>query len=343
MFSSPDRRCSKLFLAGLSAALAATSLTGCANSTTQDPVDDKVPHTATDPLPLDPYRVIADQTQGYDAEKAYADHQRFQEVIRGCMKEQGFEYFPAPSTLEDFQTPGRHVPDEPASWAGGLVPGTLEYAERYGFGIVESLSQPLGPDPEKGEVPPDEAAYWDSLSESDIEAHYIALHGRDNGMTPDADGIFTWHWTKAGCEGKAVHKVYGEVTYPEDDPDFADLVSALWDNEPNMDNDDAYAALQGDWSDCMEKAGYQFPDRPGAALALWDEKPGSLDGDGPPEPSPEIDAFHQREIAAAVTDATCAQQIDYDQRLLDLTHAFEQRFVEEHRKELDALTLKYGS
>ncbi|HEY0187643.1 MAG TPA: hypothetical protein VGC67_09165 [Cellulomonas sp.] len=117
-------------------------------------------------------------------------------------------------------------------------------------------------------------------------------------------------------------------------------------------------ALNGEWSGCMAEAGFAdlttvddaqqelytgwstvqgWSDPEYTALAEswdWGARP-----DGPPAPEPDAAAvadFTAKEIAQAVADLGCQDQIDYSSRALAIDHADQQEFVDQHRDELEA-------
>lgn len=329
------------------ATLATLALAGCSG----DPQPATIPTAAPDPMPLDPYVAILNGSATYDAEKELVQAVAVEEQIGICMQEQGFSYFPETYTLDDFAP----ETDEQPEWDRFAI--TPEIAAEYGYGMIhrpdadeprEETNDPGNPDKDS-EMAAKEAAYWESLSETETEAYYLALMG-ENGeaMVLDENGEETnvWDWTQAGCQGRAAHEVRGEAATADTDPAFQDLANAIIEAKPSPDNDEGSAALEGEWSACMNEAGYRFGTRHEAVYSMESQVSQlstAQEGEEAPDPTPEqIEAVFQEEVRVAVADATCVEKTDYHRRQLDLTRAFEQRFVDDHRKELDAMVLMYG-
>lgn len=299
-------------------------------------------------MPLDPYRAIVSGLASTDAEKVAAQRSRQDELRAQCMREQGFEYFFSPTTAEDVLEELERMADlYPDGWDER---GSVAFAEKYGYGLVHGPvieGEPIG-DEEADPVADAETAYLSSLSPSEHEAWEMALYGdmfREPSEDPDPD-----EWKNRGCIGWADHEVSGGKPRPDDDPAFADLVATLYDTTPTPDNDQATAALEAEWSHCMAAEGFSFAHRQDAAITvegdfddLW---PRGADGkpepDGEPSDEQQDRFFTDREYPVAIADATCAEDIDYDARSQANAAAFEERFIEEHRDQLDALALAHG-
>jgi len=306
---------------------------------------------AAEPLPLDPYRAVVDGRAAFDLEKQITQDNRLQELLAECMAEEGFEFFPDVHSVDEVReyldAPDPDFPEK----------GTLEFAERYGFGFyhdpvqehAEAMIDP-GLDPRTQA----ELDYQTSLSQSELGAYNKAFNGDQEEMwSTDENGesVFVYDWTKAGCMGSAEHAVYGDETDVNGDPAFAELLEAIQAAAPTRENDDDAAELAQEWSACMSEAGYPFPDRETAERELYQEfeatmyAPKTNDGSKPKwKSTPEqFEAFFtERERPLAMADATCAEQVDYAARFREIVVAFEQRFVDEHRDQLDALVLQYG-
>ncbi|HMR48778.1 MAG TPA: hypothetical protein PKE40_05900 [Arachnia sp.] len=299
-------------------------------------------------MPLDPYRAIVGGLSSADAEKVAAERSREDELRAQCMREQGFEYFFSPTTaedvLEDIQRTKEFYPE------GWGERGTVAFAEKYAFGLVHGpvIAQAEPGDPEDDPVGLAESDYLASLSDSERQAWETALYGdmfREPSDEPNPD-----EWKARGCVGWADHKVRGGKPRPQEDPAFAELVNAIYDAAPTTDNDEDMAALEAEWSTCMAAEGFSFALRQDAAITVENELDDlwPRDSDGKPdqnrEPSDEEREhfFATRELPTAIADATCAEGMDYVERRHDITVAFEQRFIDDHRAQLDALVLQHG-
>lgn len=147
-------------------------------------------------------------------------------LIRDCMKAQGFEY----------------VPVDPAAQraAGGAnALSDAEFQKLYGYGIstLYGHPQPTVPDPNQ--------TIRDGLSPADRTAYDKALTGGD----PNNAGDFS---TVGGCTKQATDKVYGGAET------LNALVAKLDELAARVDNDQRIVQATQRWSQCMQKAGYQF-------------------------------------------------------------------------------------
>ena len=348
------------------AALLLLGLTGCSPTGPVTPGSSEAPSPGASPtasaiesveetftMPLDPYRAMVSGMATFDAEKIAADANREGELRAQCMSEQGFEYFLSPTTAEEIleflertREPSRSVWDDR---------GTVAFAEKYGFGLVhapENEEEQSVPDEQSDPIADPETEYLNSLSESERDAWQEALWGDPDLMVPrgedgppDPD-----EWKMQGCAGRARHEVSGGKLDPDEDPAFTELVTAVQDATPIPDNDEDMAALESEWSQCMAAEGFSFTVRQDAAIIVENELddlwPRGADGkpDQAREPTAEQTErfFADREFPVAMADATCAEQMDYTKRRHDITVAFETCFIDEHRKQLDALALRYG-
>lgn len=309
-------------------------------------------------MPLDPYRAIASGSADYNREQELSQNNRWEEAIARCMVDQGFEYFPRLRTMEDLEageaeqtarSAERRRDGRPVGW------GTVEYAKAHGFGI-DTLQQDRQLEISDTEDQSDpslqaEREYLKSLSESELRAWRLALSGDPADLTYDGDGNPIDDRAAQGCQGFATLEIGESSREVLQDKTFSELLSALDDAVPTRENDEGMAILEADWSRCMRESGYEFPDRDGARLAVVtefnklqrDTDPEDGQGQSSPLSQEEIDQFFsEREQPIALADATCAESINYDDRLHDIVIAFEQRFVDENRAQLDALELQYG-
>lgn len=279
-----------------------------------------------------------------------------EELVAECMAGEGFDYQP------NSQNGGMSaLGDDGIEW------GSLEFAEQYGYGIVDWPGLAEMEQQSEEYVDPNQG-YVESLSESEQQAYYEALSGpqpSEEDMAAMEDGTYEWDWAQSGCYGAADHEVqdeYGSAMAAYEDPEFAELfesMNAVWSELYNYDdpgapspNDDV-AKLDREWSECMADAGYTDLVSPQTAMDGLNEEWNTLQT--PPEgtgddlagwsgPSDrQKSEFQQREIEMAVTDWKCKDGIDYEQQVRTVQFDLEQRFVDEHRAELDALIAKHGA
>ncbi|WP_431835828.1 hypothetical protein [Cellulomonas sp. Y8] len=268
---------------------------------------------------------------------------RVEELVAACMAEEGFDYTPADRS----GSVAVSSDDLDVEW------GSREFAEQYGYGIS---TDPWGNEGRAAEVgtweDPNEE-YVAAMSEGEAAAYGEALWGPTTEY--DEEEPAEYDWTTSGCYGAAQHQVYEGGEVADEFAALNDEVERFW---QTTQDDPRVADLDARWSSCMADAGYPgFTGADGArddlytewwdlqgwddpayqALAEgwdWDAQP-----DGPPEP--EVDeaataAFRDREIAQAVVDAGCKEQIDYDAEWVRVYHELQEDFVDRHRDELEA-------
>lgn len=329
--------------AAMSALAAATLLlAACSPADGAAASDDWVPG------PLDEFQsriwgFALDPTQQETQQEAQArmdaESRRVEELTAACMAEYGFTYIP-----RDDAGGSVFFGDElETQW------GTREFAETYGFGIANDPWAALH------SQPVDEPVEWfdpnqetvDAMSDAERDAWQEALWG-----PPQEDG--EWDPMQAGCSGRAQAEVFNFGT---DDHEFSalqDEMNTMWER---MQADPRITTVNADWAACMADAGH--PGLTGShelSSSLWDEWRAvqmwdvheeiveNWDWDaepmGPtdmPEADPaEIAAFGEREIALAVADFDCRRAVDFDAVQQDVNHDHQQRFVDQHRDELEA-------
>lgn len=281
---------------------------------------------------------------GFDDGEWTERQNQIEELIASCMVAEGFEYVPY-----DYSDDGGMIafgPDED----DGPEWGTRAYVEQYGFGYSTYYD-----DAHFGDVVADDdffddglwhdpnSDYLNSLSDAELDAYYEALDGPQpdwENMTEDE--MLDYVYVQGGCRGEAETELGG------------DPYQGLWENEQfnqimeRMDSiylelefHPEIAALEPAWADCIADAGYpEFSARSDVweavdqrVMELWDTadpQTGAYD----PELLAEVQEF---EIALAVADFDCAEEVDYDQTQLRVQFELEQRFIDENRAALDEL------
>lgn len=113
-----------------------------------------------------------------------------------------------------------------------------------------------------------------------------------------------------------------------------------------------FAPLDAEWASCMTER--DFPDfgrQPDAEQSinnlLSEYFPSDEDSDGPRpwelDPrfatldDPDYAAIAEQEVKVALADLECRQQTDYTNRHLAIQFELEERFIADHREELDAM------
>lgn len=336
----------------------APAVTHDAATTSPTPAPTQEP-TTEDGLPEDPLgpleKVMARADELYGDEGMLAEERAQQEVVARCMADAGFTYVP--------------FVDESGPWTPpGPEAGTLEYAERYGYGIAF----PDAPDnPERmvsGPRPVDpNRAVVETLDEGEQAAYAVALNGPEStvsDLAADTDGpLFgdmtgPTDWSRRGCIGKAMIEV--PFTFAVVEEQFPELSVALGQvgeleyGDPRMDE------LDRDWAACMASAGYpglrtqmdahDLADEPyQAARAKAVE---AIDG-GPEllfERSPAGEAawaafdealekhaapLRAAERELAVADVTCVQEVRYEERQRAISWELQQELLDARRDEIE--------
>lgn len=330
----------------IAAALAATlALAGCSG--------DGKKKNEPEEGPLAKYLSALYDESAWTEDRMEADHKKMEKVIAECMTKEGFEYKPAP-----YQGGTVFNPEDDE----GPQMGTMEFAKQYGYGIIDSPWQQSIDEQNQDQPPADpNQKYLESLSESEQMAYSETLYGpqptaEEMAAMEEGDGAepVPYDWKKAGCQGKAQHEVQGEQSYEaaSKDPAYTELLKSVdefW--QKQYENNDALDALDRKWADCMSKAGFSDAAKRNDAQSKLNDEWNEAMSQGQPtddsgewkEPSKaEKKKFQEREIEVAVADITCAEKMQYDDKAAALNLKAEQKFVDEHEKQLKALVAQYG-
>ncbi|WP_017793492.1 hypothetical protein [Leucobacter salsicius] len=303
--------------------------------------------------PLTKYMNALFEGEEYTQETFDKQQLEVEELVAACMTKEGFEYIPNPSN--GGMVMASEGESEGPEW------GTEEFAKQYGYGIIDwPGSEDVEAQPDEDEYVDLNADYVNSLSESESAAYYEALHGpqptEEEMLAQQEDENYEYNWEEAGCYGAANNKVQQESNSYQaasEDPQFADLFTAMNEvfsvvyDEENPHED--VAKLNRDWADCVAEAGLsEFTSPNQAQQALFDEynELQSAGGDNEEyvEPSKaDKKKFQEREVEVAVADLACKKKLSYDDKLEKLQFELEQKFVDEHKAELDAMIAQYGT
>lgn len=320
------------------------ALTGCSKDTEkneEEPVG-----------PLDKYLQALWGNEEFDEEKYKKEEAERQEFIAKCMSEQGWEYIPVP-----YQDGGVVIGDD-GDGDEGPAYGTLEFAQKYGYGAVnwpgqDETEEPEAPMPEEEYVDPNQD-YVMSLTEKEQSAYYEALYGKWDEfqeLDPDGNPIEpSYDPSQMGCYGKSEAEINGDQVW--NDPDYEELMNSMSEDlYPTSENNDEMRTLESEWATCMTGKGYAFSTRQEAQQYIWDKVSAPYDNhdweaqpDGPDEAAVNAarEAVQEEEIKQAVDDFTCADDIKYDDKMQEIYFANQQKFVDEHKTQLEALVAKYG-
>jgi hypothetical protein len=155
-------------------------------------------------------------------------------LIRDCMKTEGFDY----------------VPQDPAAQEAALLDGREmskeDFEKQYGYGITTLYEQRR-----KQAVAGPNRAIRDSLSEADRKAYDEALYGDDPTAT-FVDALDTGDYSRlGGCIKVATDKVFGGA-------DVLESLSAKLDElDEKMRADSRMVTAVREWSDCMQEKGFK--------------------------------------------------------------------------------------
>ncbi len=252
-----------------------------------------------------------------------------EERTRRCMAALGFEY----------------VPYVPPDQTEALLAGA-DRVEEVGFGIaVDVLATATGKDQAPDLVDDPNVAIMEGLEPTERDAYVLALYGD----TADPDAA-------PGCREQARDEVFS-----------VSVVEALIERVGNpwteigdrVRADPRVVELDATWAACMRDRGYVFSDQReiesyvvrrleeiGVIEDLTVAPDGTVDSytvvtletDDPR--LAEIQRVVDEEIAMAVAARDC--RAGFADVVRDVTAEYEQRFIEEHRAELDAFRQEYG-
>lgn len=334
----------------LSAVLCATLLlSACSNRKTEE-----LPEG-----PLTKYFSQIEDSIDQQAVFGAKEHAAVENTVSECMSGQGFEYTPT-------KWYGDAEEDEVAAEETAPESGSLEFAKEYGFGIAsypgsdETYEDTVEFEEDEAAEDPN-TAYIEKLPPAEREAYYLALHGlEDSSLFDTGDLEFA---DEAGDElleaeetldGTAVPGCYSEAAsalgIDEDpysavyeDPAYQDLWDSLDEFWEHSEDPKVVATLDKEWQECM--AGKGLADdatngRDQVSDALYEEYEELTMGDEEEWvelTGKDAEEFTKREIKIAVPDAECAQSINYDVRVAESYNEQEQKFVDQHKAQLDAL------
>ncbi|GCE75822.1 hypothetical protein CBZ_08780 [Cellulomonas biazotea] len=236
-------------------------------------------------------------------------HETLERLVARCMTEEGFTYEPVP-----------YLPTSADALPGS---GTLAWAREHGYGITtlaEAVSAAgggtAGTDPN--------VATLNRMSDAERAAWTIAHRG--------AGAASTGGWQQQGCRGQAEHQL-AAAALPGDDAGYLALREA-YDAEPfDAASDPAVAQALAEWAGCVAAAGHPAA-TPDAAQDLV------RDAQRAGTAKAELRAL---ELAVAVADRTCQESTGYAAAVDAARAAHDQRFVDAHQAELDALVERWAT
>ena len=237
-----------------------TESTEDAESANQDedvsPSDDEPADGSDEPETLEDY--LGTGFFGFDPEAQAANYARQEQQVQGliaeCMAKEGFDYIPAIRPVDDF---------------GFGVPGDVEFAADFGFGVTTFYGETETPWFQDDWIDPNQAII-EGLSESERNAYYDTLHGSsfssgsfgfdtDSAISTTEDGseseeeVFDSGFE--GCSGQAYEEVYAfdELQEVYEQLDLDSL-------SQRVEADPRAAEIYAEWSECMAERGYDYDD-----------------------------------------------------------------------------------
>lgn len=271
--------------------------------------------------------------------KAKAEWDEWQRRLGECMKAEGFDYDPEPwddgSALELF--------DEPSD--------TREFVDQYGLGIANNPAQ------EEADATERSVTYVETLSESARLEYEVALSGEWFRQAQiDHDTETPTAWQDLGCTGKVEHDMTPADAKPSPwdalHAEFGDLDRGIEEISNTAMQSPEMSALSEKWAACMAKAGHPYASTRDMFGTLYAEF-GAFSVPDPERPAysmidksaPGYNEFVDKEMAIASADYDCRKALDYPDEVMRISFAYEQKFLDDHRAELekyrDALQLAY--
>ncbi|MFV0434866.1 MAG: hypothetical protein ACK5LO_12890 [Leucobacter sp.] len=327
-------------------AVAALALTGCS----QAPDTEKDGAKKTPQGPLEKYMSALWNEDDYTQERMDEQQKQMEELVAECMTKEGFEYKPNVQS----QSVTISSSDEDIDW------NSEEFVKEYGYGTVRWPGMEQTEEVSEEEYSDPNEDYITSLSESEQQAFYETLYGPqpsedEIAAMEDEDEPQEYDWTTAGCQGAAEHEVRGDGMMGSaayEDPEFTDLFSemeAVWSVLYDEENPhEGLVALNREWEDCMADSGYSAYTSPTDAQQQVMEEyeklqmPDGEDGEYKELGKEEQDEFAKHEMEVALADLSCKKKTDYEGKARKIQFDLEQKFVDEHKAELDALVAKHG-
>ncbi|TFD54559.1 hypothetical protein E3T55_03855 [Cryobacterium frigoriphilum] len=278
--------------------------------------------------PLSTY--MSAMSEGYDEESVLAQQNDQEEIIATCMADEGFDY----------------VPVDSAAYSGtmtetGAEYGTEKWVAENGYGMSQSPEQIAAQTEQSEEFVDPNQDYVMSLSQSEQAAYYEVLYGVQ--PTEDElgeDGSYEYDWETSGCQGFAGQQVTGDQ--PSEDEHEA-LFTAMTAMYEEAQASPTLVALDAEWAACMADAGYAtFTKKADAQESIMNDSNALYEENTETGPDEQTLAdMREKELALAMVDYTCAEEIDYTDASLQVQFELEEQFITDHKAELDALIADY--
>jgi hypothetical protein len=257
-----------------------------------------------------------DEEVGLDGDGLVERQKQAENLIRDCMKAQGFDYVPVDPVAQQAALVGR----------SGM--STEDFEKQFGYGITTLYEQRLG----QTALGPNKEIR-DRLGEADRAAYDRALYGDDPTATLAValeHGDFT---RLGGCVKVAADKVFGGTALVQT------LQTKLDEVDEKIVADARMVKAIAKWSQCMREAGFSGLSEPDEVDAVLEKK--LEDIVGPPEerkaPAPgqepdydraALDALQREEVAMVAADLACEKK-----GLVEVEEEVEAQYFAEFREE----------
>ncbi|TFB77323.1 hypothetical protein E3O06_00785 [Cryobacterium glaciale] len=306
-----------LLTAIATAAFLSLTLAGCSGDKTAAKLD-----PAESPLS----KYMSSMYGDYDEDSMTAQQNEQEELVATCMADEGFDYVP----VDNSQYSGM-MSDDSEEY------GTEKWVSENGYGMSQSPEQ-LAEQQEQSEayVDPNQD-YVMSLSESEQTAYYEVLYGvQPTEEEMGEDGSYEYNWETSGCQGFASHEINGDQPSQEDHAALYDAMSAMYEEAQSSPT---LVALDAEWATCMADAGYAtFLKKADAQESISNEQNAIYESGAETGPDEQALAdLREKELAVAMADFTCAEDLDYTAASMKVQFDLEEQFITDHKSELDAL------
>ncbi|WP_104137672.1 MULTISPECIES: hypothetical protein [unclassified Cryobacterium] len=300
------------------AALLALTLAGCGGGDAKAKLD-----PAESPLT----KYMSAMNEGYDEDSMLAQQKEQEELTATCMADEGFDYVP----VDNSQYSGMMSADD------GEEYGTEKWVAENGYGMSQSPEQIAEQQEQSQEFVDPNQDYVMSLSEGEQAAYYEVLYG----VTPTEeemgeDGSYEYSWETSGCQGFASHEINGDQPSPDEHAALYEAMSAMYETAQSSAT---LVKLDSEWAVCMADAGYatftKKADAQESISTAQSELYENQTGAGPDEAV--LAEMREKELAVAMADFTCAEEIDYTEASTKVQFDLEEQFIIDHKSELDAL------
>ncbi|WP_104192519.1 hypothetical protein [Cryobacterium sp. Y82] len=305
-----------LLTAIAAAALLSLTLAGCSGEKAAEKLD-----PAEGPL----QKYMSGIYEGYDEDSAIAAQNDQEELVATCMSDEGFDYTPVNAS----QYSGMMSDD-------GEEYGTEKWVAENGYGMSQSPEQIAEQEAQSAEIVDPNQDYLASLSESEQAAYNEALYGPQPTEEELADGSYTDSYETKGCYGAALQEINGDQPSQEEHAALYEAMSALYED---LQASPAIVKLDAEWAACMADDGYAtFAKKADAQESVMNEQNALYEDQTGAAPDETILAdLREKELALAMADYTCAEDVDYTEATTKVQFELEEQFITDHKSELDAL------